>query len=97
MFFLVVTLLAFGCAPQVLSPLLRWMSAPSLPGTGKRASRQSGFHEHLVLGHKRDLGQVPADGCRVKMHKAIVWMAMARAVPRRLWLGRVISPIGIGT
>ena len=39
-----------------------------------------------------DLGQVQADELWVKLVGKCVWMAMALAVPARLWLGGVISP-----
>jgi hypothetical protein len=39
-----------------------------------------------------DLGHVQADGLYVKTVAGRVWMAMAMAVPSRLWLGGVISP-----
>lgn len=92
MFFLVVTLLAFGCAPQAVVAAFALDERTVAAWHRKAGEQAKRVHEHLVLGHKRDLGQVPADELRVKMHKAIVWMAMARAVPRRLWLGGVISP-----
>ena len=39
----------------------------------------------------RDLGQVQADELRVKRQGGIVWLALALAVPTRLWLGGVVS------
>jgi hypothetical protein len=39
-----------------------------------------------------DLGHVQADELWVKLVSKCAWMAMALAVPTRLWLGGVISP-----
>jgi hypothetical protein len=39
-----------------------------------------------------ELGQVQADELWVKRVGQRLWMAMALAVPLRLWLGGVISP-----
>jgi hypothetical protein len=39
-----------------------------------------------------DLGHVQAHELYVKMDGGRVWMALAMAVPARLWLGGVISP-----
>src|SRR5512135_2371087 len=50
------------------------------------------FPEHHVLGGQVALGPVPADELYVKAVVRRPWMAMARAVPSRLWLGGVISP-----
>jgi hypothetical protein len=38
-----------------------------------------------------DLGQIQADELRVKKQGGIVWLAMALAIPTRLWLGGVVS------
>lgn len=38
-----------------------------------------------------ELGQVQADEIRVKRQGGIVWLALALAVPSRLWLGGVVS------
>jgi hypothetical protein len=48
-------------------------------------------HEHLVEQGQLDLQHVQADELWVKQVGAKVWMALALAVPTRLWLGGVIS------
>src|SRR5512132_4522919 len=50
------------------------------------------FHEHHVLSGQVELGHVQADELFVKAVARRLWMAMAMAVPSRLWLGGVISP-----
>jgi transposase-like protein len=49
-------------------------------------------HQHLVQPGQVDLPHVQADELWVKLVGRRVWMAMAIAVPSRLWLGGVISP-----
>jgi hypothetical protein len=49
-------------------------------------------HRHRVRQGQVELGQVQADELWVKLVGKCVWMAMAIAVPARLWLGGVISP-----
>jgi transposase-like protein len=90
---LVVALLTYGCPIQAIvrafgldeRTVARWQK--------KAGQHCQGVHEHLVESQPRDLGQVQADEIRVKLQKRlIVWMALAIAVPTRLWLGGVISP-----
>ncbi len=49
-------------------------------------------HRHWVQQGQVELGHVQADELWVKMVGKRVWMAVALAVPSRLWLGGVISP-----
>jgi len=49
-------------------------------------------HAHLLQQGQLDLGHVQADERWVQMIGQQVWLAMAMAVPARLWLGGVISP-----
>jgi hypothetical protein len=49
-------------------------------------------HRHRAQPGQVELGQVQADELWVKMVGKRVWMAMALAVPSRLWVGGVISP-----
>ena len=49
-------------------------------------------HQHVVQQGQVDLQHVQADELWVKLVGRRVWMAMAMAVPSRLWLGGVISP-----
>lgn len=90
---LVVALLTYGCPIQAIvrafgldeRTVARWQK--------KAGQHCQGVHQHLVESQPRDLGQVQADEIRVKLQKRlIVWMALAIAVPTRLWLGGVVSP-----
>jgi transposase-like protein len=49
------------------------------------------IHEHVVAQGQVDLQHVQADELWVKLVGKKVWLAMARAVPSRLWLGGVVS------
>ena len=89
---IVLTLLCHGCPIQGIvaafgldeRTVARWQAE-----AGQHCQR---LHEHLVQQGQVDLGQVQADELWVKVVGGKVWMAMALAVPFRLWLGGVISP-----
>jgi len=49
-------------------------------------------HQHVVQQGRVDRQHVQADALWVKLVGRRVWMALALAVPSRLWLGGVISP-----
>ena len=88
---LVITLLCHGCPTQAIvaafgldeRTVARWFSE-----AGRHCQR---VHEHLVEQGQVDLQHVQADELWVKQVGGKVWMALALAVPSRLWLGGVIS------
>ncbi len=88
---LVLTLLSHGCPTQAIvaafgldeRTVARWLT-----GAGAHCQR---VHEHLVEQGQVDLQHVQADELWVKQVGGKVWMALALAVPTRLWLGGVIS------
>ena len=88
---LVLTLLCHGCPTQAIvaafgldeRTVARWFSE-----AGRHCQR---VHEHLVEQGQVDLQHVQADELWVKQVGGKVWMALAMAVPSRLWLGGVIS------
>src|SRR4051794_12233624 len=88
---LVVTLLSHGCPTQAIvaafgldeRTVARWLAR-----AGQHCQR---VHEHLVEQGQVDLQHVQADELWVKQVGTKVWMALALAVPIRLWLGGVIS------
>ena len=88
---LVLTLLSHGCPTQAIvaafgldeRTVARWFSE-----AGRHCQR---VHEHLVEQGQVDLQHVQADELWVKQVGGKVWMALALAVPSRLWLGGVIS------
>ena len=89
---IVVTLLCHGCPLQAIvaafgldeRTVARWFA-----GAGNHCQK---VHEHLVVQGKVDLQHVQADELWVKLVGMKVWMALALAVPTRLWLGGSISP-----
>ena len=88
---LVLTLLSHGCPTQAIvaafgldeRTVARWLLE-----AGRHCQR---VHEHLVEQGRVDLRHVQADELWVKQVGGKVWMALALAVPSRLWLGGVIS------
>jgi len=88
---LVLTLLSHGCPTQAIvaafgldeRTVARW-----LVGAGQHCQR---VHEHLMEQGQIDVQHVQADELWVKHVGGKVWMALALAVPTRLWLGGVIS------
>ena len=86
-----ITLLCHGCPTQAIvaafgldeRTVARWFSE-----AGRHCQR---VHEHLVEQGQVDLQHVQADELWVKQVGGKVWMALALAVPSRLWLGGVIS------
>jgi hypothetical protein len=88
---LVLALLSHGCPTQAIvaafgldeRTVARWLA-----GAGAHCQR---IHEHLVEQGQVDLQHVQADELWVKQVGGKVWMALALAVPTRLWLGGAIS------
>ena len=89
---LVLTLLCHGCPlPAIVAAF--GLDERTVAAWRDRAGRHGQrFHEHHVLNGQVELGHVQADELYVKAVARRLWMAMAMAVPSRLWLGGVISP-----
>jgi transposase-like protein len=88
---LVLTLLSHGCPTQAIVAafgLDERTVAAWLTRAGQHCQR---VHQHVVQQGQVDLQHVQADELWVKLVGRRVWMAMAMAVPSRLWLGGVIS------
>src|SRR3954452_12487802 len=89
---LVVTLLCHGCPVQAIVAAFG-LDERTVADWRDRAGRHARqFHEHRVLQGQVELGHVQADELYVKAVAQRLWMAMAMAVPSRLWLGGGISP-----
>jgi transposase-like protein len=89
---LVLTLLCHGCPLQAIVAAFG-LDERTVAAWRDRAGRHGQrFHEHHVLSGRVELGHVQADELYVKAVARRLWMAMAMAVPSRLWLGGVISP-----
>jgi transposase-like protein len=89
---IVLTLLCHGCPLQALVAAYG-LDERTVAAWRDRAGRHGqNFHEHHVLSGQVELGHVQADELYVKTVAGRVWMAMAMAVPSRLWLGGAIGP-----
>ncbi len=89
---LVVTLLGHGCPIQAIVAAFGFDERTVAGWLSRAGGHCQKVHEHLVQQSGVDLRHVQADELWVKLVGQKVWMAMAMAVPSRLWLGGVISP-----
>src|SRR3954465_15359811 len=88
---LAITLLCHGCPVQAIVAAFG-LDERTVAGWRGRAGRHGQqFHEHRVLQGQVELGHVQADELYVKAVARRTWMAMAMAVPSRLWLGGAVS------
>jgi transposase-like protein len=89
---IVLTLLCHGCPIQAIVAAFG-LDERTIAAWRDRAGRHGRqFHEHHVLRGQVELGHVQADELYVRTVAGRLWMAMAMAVPSRLWLGGVVSP-----
>ena len=86
----VITLLAYGCPVQAIVAAFDIDERTVASWEHRAGGHCQQVHQHLVQ-HPRDLGQVQADEIRVKYQGGIAWLALAIAVPTRLWLAGVVS------
>jgi len=90
-FALVLTLLAHGCPLQAVVEAFG-IDERTVAAWQQKAGRHcQRFHEPRVGRGRVDAQHVQADALSAKMVGRRVWVAMALAVPSRLWLGGVIS------
>ena len=86
----VITLLAYGGPLQAVVAAFG-IDESTVAGWQHRAGGHcEQVHQHLVQ-QRRDLGQVQADEIRVKFQGGVAWLALAIAVPTRLWIAGVVS------
>jgi transposase-like protein len=89
---IVITLLCHGCPVQAIVVAFG-LDERTVADWRDRAGRHGQrLHEHVVLQGQVELGHVQADELYAKVVGRRLWMAMAMAVPSRLWLGGVVSP-----
>ena len=89
---IVLTLLCHGCPLQAIVAAFG-LDERTVAAWRDRAGRHGQrVHEHHVLSGQVELGHVQADQLYVEAVARRLWMAMAMAVPSRLWLGGVIRP-----
>jgi transposase-like protein len=88
----VIILLAYECPLQAIVKAFD-LDERTVSDWHERAGKHSqNVHEHIVEKSQQDLQQVQADEIKVKALKRSYWMALAMAVPTRLWLGGIVSP-----
>jgi transposase-like protein len=88
----VITLLTHGCPPQAIVAAYGLDERTVAAWQQQAGGHCQQLHTHVVQRGQVDLQHVQADEMWIKMVGRRVWMAMAMAVPSRLWLGGVISP-----
>lgn len=89
---LVLTLRSQGCPIQAIVAALGLDERTIAAGLTRAGQHCQQVHQHVVQHGQVDLQHVQADELWVKLVGRRVWMALAMAVPSRLWLGGVISP-----
>ncbi len=87
----VIMLLAYGCPLQAIVKAFD-LDERTVRDWHERAGKHcQNVHEQIVEKSQQDLQQVQADEIKVKALMGSYWMALAMAVPTRLWLGGVVS------
>jgi transposase-like protein len=92
-FVCVVTLLAYGCPTQAVVAAFGLDERTVASWRDKAGRHCQDIHGHLLGTSKVDLQHVQADEIYAKVVGGRCWLAMACAVPSRLWLGGVVSPV----
>ena len=90
---LVVTLLAHGCPPQAIVAAFGLGERTVADRYAKAGRHAHDVHHHFLGTRPLDLGHVQADELYAKCVGGRCWMALALAVPCRLWLGGVVGRV----
>jgi transposase-like protein len=93
LFVCVITLLSHGCPPQAIVAAYGLDERTVADWYDKSGQHGHKVHHHFLKNQPIDLQHVQADELYAKRVGGRSWMAMAMAVPTRLWLGGVVSPI----
>jgi len=92
-FVCVVTLLAHGCPTQAIVAAFGLDERTVGAWQDKAGAHARAVHGHFLRTSVADLQHVQADEICGKIAGGRCWLAMALAVPYRLWLGGVVSPV----
>jgi transposase-like protein len=92
-FVCVVTLLAHGCPTQAVVVAFGLDERTVGTWRDKAGAHAQAVHRHFLGTSVVDLQHVQADEICGKAVGGRCWLAMAMAVPHRLWLGGVVSPV----
>jgi transposase-like protein len=87
----VLTLVCHGCPIQAIVAAFGLDERTVSAWVTRAGQHCQQVHQHVVQQGHVDLQHVQADELWVKLVGRRVWMALALAVPSRLWLGGVIS------
>lgn len=87
----VIILLAYGCPHQAIVKAFELDERTVRDWHERMGKHCRSVHEQVVENSQQDLQQVQADEIKVKALMGSYWMALAMAVPTRLWLGGVVS------
>lgn len=93
LFLCVVTLLAHGCPPPAVVAAFGLDERTVASWQAKAGTHCQSVHQHHLQTREIDLGHVQADELYARRQGGRSWVAMALAVPSRLWLGGVVSPV----
>jgi transposase-like protein len=88
---LVLTLISHGCPLKAIVAAFGYDERTVAAWRDRAGHQARRFHEHHVLQGRIDLGHVQADELFVRVVGRRLWMALAMAVPSRLWLGGAVS------
>jgi transposase-like protein len=93
LFVCVITLLTHGCPLPAVVAAFGLDERTVADWQSKAGSHCQAVHQHHLDTKKIDLQHVQADELYAKRQGGRSWMAMAMAVPSRLWLGGVVSGV----
>jgi transposase-like protein len=93
LFLCVITLLTHGCPLHAIVAAFDLDERTVADWQHKAGTHCAAVHQHHLESHKLDLQHVQADELYAKRQGGRSWMALAMAVPTRLWLGGVVSPV----
>lgn len=88
---LVLVLLTHGCPVPAIVAAYGLDERTVAAWLARAGAHAQALHEHLIQQGHLDLGHVQADELWVKCRGQKLWMALALAVPTRLWLGGEVS------
>jgi transposase-like protein len=92
LFVCVITLLAHGCPTQAIVAAFGLDERTVGAWQDKAGHHAQGVHNHFLSTSPLNLRHVQADEISGKLVGGRCWLAMALAVPFRLWLGGAVSP-----
>jgi transposase-like protein len=93
LFVCVITLLAYGCPTQAVVAAFDLDERTVADWQDKAGVHAQAVHRHFLGSSPLDLQHVQADEIYGKTAGGHCWLAMALAVPYRLWWGGVVSPV----